>query len=66
MKIRKNVFLMILLIGILWGMTTVDVFFAAQDSGVDGEIQWTIDSGTLTLSAVEGTEGKMRKVKHGV
>lgn len=37
-----------------------NVVFAADDSGVDGEIYWEINGDTLTLSAVEGTTGKMK------
>lgn len=42
--------------GLLISSNTI---YAASESGVDGEIKWEISGDTLTLSAVEGTEGKM-------
>ena len=34
-------------------------------SGTDGEIHWEIKGDTLTLSAVEGTEGRMKDYSNG-
>lgn len=39
---------------------------ASSDSGVDGEVQWDITGDTLTISAVEGTQGRMNDYENNL
>lgn len=62
MKNEKTKLLKFIVLVVIFGMIVIrntSVIYATDDSGVDGEIKWEISGDTLTLSAVEGTQGQM-------
>lgn len=61
MRATKKVLLGILVLCLtLVGLLIPTQALAASDNGTDGEIEWKISGSTLTLSAVKGTQGKMK------
>ena len=50
----------ILLALLIANLPTISFAETPGDSGVDGEIEWNITGDTLTLSAVAGTQGRMK------
>lgn len=54
----KTMLVICMLVGGL--LVSSNTIYASGTSGVDGEIKWEVVGDTLTLSAVEGTQGRMK------